>query len=362
MKAQLTTILLALLIGAGFLFTGLGRETAEIDIRVNIKRTPVGKLFQNFPPGQMFRCDFDDLKRLDVWLVRQGPAPTEGVTLELRRITDPTADNFLDQPLLRQVTWDPPEDWKGTHWATFVFDTIPQSRGATFHLALRPAHHAALSHWAPWTAMRATQGEFRPWGGPPTSDPSTLDFQPVYDGLQTIAIGVDGLDAAAGECRMDIYQLPQDVNGTEAPVLVRQGTLGHQAPTASGYAFFGFDPIPDSRWKRYRMALTLPENARVMTLHNVSEPRTGTPYADGPTAVFYHSVGEAPPELIGQTIHRSVFHDRDLIFRAFGEDGVRSNWTKIVQRGASQRVLVGMAFWALAMGLALRLVFRGPAA
>ncbi|MDF1836733.1 MAG: hypothetical protein P1V35_02590 [Planctomycetota bacterium] len=360
MLARLSSILLALVVGSLFLYTGLSRETAEIDIRIRPKRTPVGKLFQHFPAGQLFRCDFNDLQRLDVLFVRQGPGPTEGVTLELRRIEDEAAGDFLTQPVIRRVDWTPSAETKGRQWATFLFEIVPQSKGASFHLALRPTNGAPLSNWAPWSTMRATQGEFRPWKGPPQTDPGTLDFQPVYNDLQAIAIGVNGLDAAAGECRMDIFQLPQDPKSTEEPKLVRQGGLGHNAPTASGYAFFTFDPIPDSRWKRYRLALTLPKDARVMTLRDVPKPRGGGQYNDGPTAVFYHGVGDAPPALIGQTIHGSLFQDRDLIFRAFGEDGVKSNWNKAAARGASKRFLLGLGFWALAMGLALRMVFKAP--
>ena len=357
MLARISTILLALLVGCGFLLTALGRETAEIDIRVRPKRTPVGKLFEHFPAGQLFRSDFADLKRLDVLFVRQGPTPTVGVTLQLRRIADETAGDFLQQPVLREVTWSPSAETKGVQWASFVFETVPGSKGSTFHLALRPAEGQALSHWAPWSSMRATQGQFRPWSGPPQSDPGTLDFQPHYDNLESIAIAVDGLDAAAGECRLDIFQLPQDPEGSADPVLVRQGDLGHLAPTASGYVFFGFEPIKESRWRRYRLALTLPPGSRVMTLKDVPKP-TGGNYADGPTAVFYHGVGTAPPALIGQTINHSRFEDRDLIFRAFGEDGVAANWAKLSSRGADKRVLIGLAFWALAMGLALRLTLR----
>ena len=156
MFARLSTILLALLVGCGFLLTALGRETAEIDIRVRPKRTPVGKLFEHFPAGQLFRCDFADLKRLDVLFVRQGPSPTVGVTLQLRRIADESAGDFLQQPLLREVTWSPSAETKGVQWASFVFETIPGSKGSTFHLALRPAEGQALSHWAPWSSMRAT--------------------------------------------------------------------------------------------------------------------------------------------------------------------------------------------------------------
>lgn len=361
MLKQLFTIVLALLLGSVFLFTALSRETAEIDIRVNPKRTPVGKLFEHFPPGQLFICDFDDLKRLDVLMVRQGPAATGGVSMELRRIVEGRGD-FLEQPVLRQVNWNPAADVKGPQWATFIFETVPKSKGSMFHLALRPADGAALCNWAPWSTMRATQGEFRPWGNTVQTDPGTLDFQPQYNDLQTIAIGVNGLDAAAGECRMDIFQLPQDPESNDEPVLVRQGSLGHAAPTASGYAFFSFDPIVESRWRRYRLKLILPPGAKILTLKDKPRHTNGPTaefYSNGPTAVFYHGVGDAPPSLVGQTIQHSVFKDRDLIFRAFGEDGVRSNWNKAKSRGAGKRFIVGLAFWALAMGLALRLIWQG---
>ncbi|MCP5023815.1 MAG: hypothetical protein GY930_18865 [bacterium] len=364
MLKQLFAIILTLVFGSVFLFTALNRETAEIDIRIRPKRTPVGKLFQHFPPGQLFICDFDDLKRLDALMVRQGPAATGGVSLELRRIVEGRGD-FLEQPVLRQVTWNPPAEAKGQQWATFIFETVPKSKGSMFHLALRPADGAALCNWAPWSTMRATQGEFRPWGNTVQSDPGTLDFQPLHNDLQTIAIGVNGLDAAAGECRMDIFQLPQDPESKDEPVLVRQGSLGHAAPTASGYAFFSFNPIVDSRRKRYQLKLTLAPGARILTLKDKPRPTNGQTqefYADGPTAVFYHGVDDAPSALVGQTIQHSVFKDRDLIFRAFGEDGVRSNWIKAKSRGAGKRFIVGLAFWALAMGLALRLTWRSQQA
>ncbi len=351
MLKQLFAIALALLFGSVLLFTALSRETAEIDIQVRPKRTPVGKLFEHFPPGQLFISDFADLKRLDVLFHRQGPGDTNGVTLELRRIVEGAGD-FLDQPVLREVSWNPPPEAKGQQWASFVFETIPESKGSMFHLALRPAGGANLCNWAPWTSMRATQGAFRPWGNTVQADPGTLDFRPLYDDLQTIAIGIDGLDAAAGECRMDIFQLPQDPEDKGEPVLVRQGSLGHRAPTASGYAFFSFDPIAESRWRRYRLELILPPGARVLTL------KGKPPLSDGPTAVFYHGIGEAPPALVGQTINRSIFQDRDLIFRAFGEDGVKSNWNKAKSRGAGKRFIVGLLLWALAMGFAVRLMWK----
>ncbi|MEM7517784.1 MAG: hypothetical protein AAF368_12790, partial [Planctomycetota bacterium] len=74
---------------------------------------------------------------------------------------------------------------------------------------------------------------------------------------------VDGLDAAAGEVSLDLYELPGEDQEAEG-VLVRQGLLGHRAPLAAAYALFTFEPLTGARWKFFRLELNLPDNARVI--------------------------------------------------------------------------------------------------
>ncbi|MEZ6002588.1 MAG: hypothetical protein R3F17_09260 [Planctomycetota bacterium] len=338
MTSRIPFILLAGLIGSFLLITALGKEVADLDIRVSIPRTPTGKTFLNFPPGQLFRCDFQDLQRIDLKLIQQGGEREPELVLELRRVPEDQLERFASQPVLRSAKMEWTGDGKGPDWAVFRFDPVPNSKGGLFHLRLLPAQGRELSNWAPFVSMRSTLGTFAPWGPVVRTQDVQVEFQSPFWDLACLAFGADGLDAAAAHSYVDLFEVPED--GSE-PKLVRQGELHHQGPIASGYAFFLFDPIPESRWKRYRAVLHMPKNGRIV----------GTD--SGPAYLAYHGLGEVSRELVGQTLGPNLLPGRDLIFRAYGEDGLPSNWALLKKRGASGRFLLALVLWSLAAGLAL---------
>ncbi len=338
------------LFGLVFLFQALDREVPDLEIREAVTRTPNGKVFRNFPPGQLFRCDFRDLQRLDVWVIPQGGAPETGLILELREVPTDQTDRFLSQPVVRSARMEASMEAGGPRWGVFRFDPIPDSKGKLYHWKLQPEDgQRDLTKWAPFVSLRSTIGAFRPWGNGFTTDPEPLRFRSMYGNLSAIAIGVDGLDAAAGESFIEVWQEP--VDGRE-PFFLRKGVLHHQAPTASGYAFFTFDPIPESRYKFLRVDMHLPDNARVIRMQGHAE------HPDSVTGISYHGVGTPPAELLGQTLGNLRLPQRDLIFRAFGEDGVTSNWNKVVQRGARMRFVLAWILASLAASGALMLIVR----
>jgi len=239
---------------------------------------------------------------------------------------------------------------RGATWGVFRFEPIKDSKNKVYHFTLLPEDEEAdLSAWAPFVAMRSTLGAFSTWGNGHTPTPDPIDFRSTFANLSTIAIGVDGLDPAAAHTYLELFELPED--GGE-PILRRQGNLHHVAPVAAGYAFFSFDPIAESRYRQYRAILHVPANARVMrNKDHASQP-------DGVTALTYHGVGKPSPGLIGLTKSRWIQPNRDLIFRAFGEDGVYSNWTKVEERGAKGRFIWALLVWGAAAAGALLVMAR----
>ncbi|HPF15359.1 MAG TPA: hypothetical protein PLJ12_13940 [Planctomycetota bacterium] len=351
MGTRVLVFVLALLLGLGFLFTALDREVADIELRDRITRTPVSKVFQGFPPGQLFRCDFRDLQRIDVRVLRQGNDDGPDLLLELREVPGDQLDRFLTQPVVRSAAMESVAGARGPLWATFRFEPIPASKGKVYHFSLRPAEGRDLTNWAPFVSMRATTGEFLPWGNRLVSEPTlTWDFRSRFSDLSAVAIAVNGLDATAAPSSLQLFELPEGAGVDPTPVLRAEGQLHHQAPIASGYAFYTLDPIANSRWKKYRAVLHLPPGARVLMTDS------------GPTYIEYHGIGTPPPELIGQTIARDLQPNRDLVFRAYGEDGVRSNWGKLVARGAQGRFVWAWLVWGGAMGLALLTILPRPQA
>ena len=336
---------LCTLVGLAFLVTALDREVADIEIREAVTRTPNGKVFRNFPPGQLFRCDFADLQRIDLWVIPQGGVPETGLFLELREIPNDRIDRFSAQPVVRSARMEVDENVTGPRWGVFRFDAIPASQGKLYHLLVHPeGGRFDLTNWSPFVSMRSTIGAFSVWGNGYTSNPEPLRFRSMYGNLSAIAVGVDGLDAAAGECSIDIFDEPAD--GSE-PVWLAKGLLHHQAPTASGYAFFTFDPIAESRYRHLRVDFTLPANARVIRMKDHAV------HPDSVTAISYHGIGTPPAELLGQTLGKVRLDRRDLVFRAYGEDGVHSNWSKIEARGAKPRFLLALLRWGLVASTAL---------
>ena len=67
--------------------------------------------------------------------------------------------------------------------------------------------------------------------------------------------------------------------------------------------------IAESRWKRYRYRLELPEGA---------ELRAGD---EGPCFFPFHGSGAVDERLVGMTLGSELLDDRDLVFRAWSPSG-----------------------------------------
>ena len=344
--ARLLVIFLATLAGLGFLITSLEKEVVDLDVRVRVPRTPAGRVFQSFRPGQFFRCDFYNLQRIDVLVNQQGDQPYPGLFLELRQVPEDAVDRFSAQKVIRSAPMVVPPGSQGISWAVFAFDTIPESKGALFHFSLQPDKGEYLSHWSPFVSPRSTTGEVWPWGGLIEGSQPSLEFRARHSDLSAIALGVDGLDAAAGEPHLVLYELPQAGSPYQDPKPVARGELHHKAPIAAGYALFTFEPVAESRYRDYRVQWHLPENARVVGQEGV------------PAVVTYYGEGQISGQPLGQTLVQDTMPNRDLIFRALGEDGAASNWRKLKERGAAGRYLFALLAFGTAMGLALTSIWR----
>lgn len=330
-----------------------GERLAFLSVRIAPLRTQTGKVFSAFAPGQLFHVPegADGLDRIDVKLVLQAPNPeaTRKIVLDLRRVPKDRQlqGTLLDLPVERSALMGETNAVQGAPlWVPFNFDPIEDSDGATFHLSLRAAYDAPLSDWTPWTSLRARYGAGNPWGDRVhTPPPPPFVFRTMFDELSAIGIAVDGLDAAAGEVSLDLYELPGEDQKAEG-VLVRQGLLGHRAPLAAAYALFTFEPLTDARWKFFRLELNLPDNARVIG-NDV-----------GVSGLTYHGEGVAPPELIGQTLGEERFTDRDLVFRAFASGYEPA---ERIEEGSSDflpRAILAIAAWLLTCAFALRLALE----
>ncbi|MEZ5974646.1 MAG: hypothetical protein R3E96_07330 [Planctomycetota bacterium] len=119
-------------------------------------------------------------------------------------------------------------------------------------------------------------GHLRPLG-PGRLHPRCAGRIPAFWDLACLAFGADGLDAAAAH---SYTWTSSGVPKTAPNPNSCAGELHHRGPIASGYAFFLFDPIPESRWKRYRAVLHMPKNGRIV----------GTD--SGPAYLAYHGLGE----------------------------------------------------------------------
>ena len=342
---------LATALGTGFFASALERDgVPALAVRVEPPRTQTGKVFRAFPQGQLFECDFADLRRIDVRVVREGPPGGPLLELELRRVPkDAVLETVLGAPALRSSSMeldDPAAE--GPVWARFEFEPVPESSGGTFHFAVRPADGAELSDWSTWTSFRGRMGAERPWGDRIVPQPVSVEFQANFDDMAAICVAVDGLDAAAAEPRLELWQLPFDPSDPAAPRLIREGTLAHRAPIAAGYAIFTFPPVARSRWQKFRFDLELPADARVV----------GT--EEGASCMNYHGVGGSVGGLIGATLGRWSFRDRDLHFRAFGPQTAGEAWRRITERGARGRLSTALAAWIATAALALYIVWSLP--
>lgn len=285
-----------------------------LEIRAQPWLMPAGKLFRGHPVGQVFECTDETLTAIDVVLVQQGQEdPIESVRGTLRA-------RGPEGEVLREVVKTP--ETRGPAWVRFDFEDLPDAAGRRLCFELSPAGEAALSNVSAWISWRGKLGQSRAWGDRILGRelaPYEVTFRSYHEDLSALAVAFDGLDVPAGECRLDLFR------GDE---LVRVGRLGASSPLAGGYALFTFEPIPESRWRQYTFRLTLPADARPV----------GT--AEGVSCMSIHGSGDVRPELVGMTHGAARFHDRDLVFRTFGEQSAAARLALLVERAGRVRLLL----------------------
>lgn len=332
----------ALLAGALFVGLALSRESMDLGMRRLGVQATTGRILEAAPPGQLVRCDFQGLERVEVRLTKRCPPDVEPapILLEVRRVPE-GAD--LEDVLAGAPERVAPMGAEVTHadgaYRRFRFDPIADSAGATFHLRLVPADGEPRTHWAPFFAMEATRGEGTPAGGIMEARPIALEFRPFHAHLSHIGVAFELLRPADGEVALDLFALPDSkVDPPEdfEPRRIGRGRLGSDAPVAAGWAIFELDLDEDLRYVPMRAVLTVPDGTRAVGVDGV------------PATRLFHSREAGPDDgLIGMTLGTKAFADRDLCVRLHGRGGVGANLTRLREHGGLWRAVLGLLLWTL---------------
>ena len=146
----------------------------------------------------------------------------------------------------------------------------------------------------------------------------------------------------------------KDVLGTATLALfddqgreLRRVSAEQLEPMPWGWLLFGFEPLPDSRWKTLRFQLELPTGS-----HLVGTTR-------GPARVGFYGGGAVDARLGGMTQGVRFFEDRDLLLRAWSASGPGLLGTRLWDRLGWKAVLLTLA-WLLASLLLPAALGRAP--
>jgi hypothetical protein len=316
-------VLVAVALVVALLALGAWRgDLPDLEVRYEPRQTHAGRIFPGHPLGEGFTCERDGLHAIDVELVPIGGRPS-ALSLVLRM-------GAPDGPVVRTASIAA-EDLPATDlWARFEFNPIDDSRGQRYFFELIAPEVSAHS---PWIRFRGVPYMIRPWGDQPITGRTVegeLQSMPprvgkpdvLHSRLCALAFAVDGLDAAAGPAEMTLM----DAEGK----VLRTSKLAAHVPHATSWAFFTFDPIEASRFATYRYRLDLPSEARLV----------GT--SEGPSMIAFHGDGELEARLQGMTARGEVLGDRDLVFRAWSDEGFGIELARLLERGGESLVLAGL--------------------
>jgi hypothetical protein len=328
-----------------FLFACLGLvlllawhdELPDVEIRYAPRQTQAGRIFPGHALGQGFVCDFDGLHAIDVALA---PIGGELADLELALRADDPHGAELRRVRVAAAALPASDDW-----VRFEFEPLADSAGRSFWFEL---HSSAASSHAPWVRYRGVPYLVRPWGDrvltgshqegdllPAPPRPRT-DLQ--HSDLRALAFAVDGVDAAAAPA---VLTLSDPRTGK----VLRRSELAPRAPHATGWMFFEFEVLHDTRWRALHYALDLPEGARLIG------------GADGHSIVAFHSTAWAHPSVLGATCRGDGLHDRDLVFRAWSEGSRANLLSRLYERSSSSLVSTAIA-WVLSVAALSALLLR----
>jgi len=343
----------ALVAGALFLGAALGREAMDVGVRRTAADLTPGRVLREAPPGQLVRCEFGGLSRVEVRVRKQCPPDVEPVplALEVRRVPDGAdlAAVLAEPPLRTAPQGELVERPEGTLRA-FRFDAVEDSAGDTFHLRLIPADGEDRTHWAPLMTVRATRGESSPGGARLEERPIAFEFRPFHPDLSHIAFAFQRLRPSEGEVSLELYVIPDpEVVPPESfpPRRIGSGRLAHDGPVSSGRAVFRIDLEENLRFVRMRAELRIPEGT-------VATGRDGNAAARA-----FHSRAEFEDDgLLGMTAGATRIADQDLCLRVYGRGGVGANLARLREHGGLWRALVGLLLWTLATTAAVAAVRR----
>ena len=329
---------LTALVILAFCLVGLTDPRPMIEVRTLPLITHFGDLTSLSPPGQAFRCEQDGLHRIDVRLVC---SQETRVTLHLRPDSQ-TAE------VLREATISPELDPSGHAWSSFEFEPIKDSAGNIFHFSLVPAGESA-TNISPWVRFHGQTGVNDPWGDRflEAGAAHRGDFLSAHAHFQAMAFPVESLSPAEGATKLTIFDSP---TSTEP---LRVATLKPPEEVHAGWAFFSFEPLSESRWRRYYFELQVPERCRLIGA-------TGENGEGIPVYKTFHG-GEVPDSpLLGMTRGAIQQPDRDLVFRAWCEDPPNAVFARLLER-TGDKLWFAAILWCLATAICLRLfVFVDP--
>lgn len=292
MRGALVGALAALVVGlAAFLATS--QRLPDLEVRTIPWRTPAGGAQAAAPPGETFVAARDGLRRIDLAVTPLEPASAVDLELVLR-------DGGPEGEVLRRVTGSGFEPFQWGGWLRFDLEPLPDSAGRRLHLALLPAHAAPASHVAPYVRYRGVAGRGR-WEGEAVLDGPLVEGELLSEqpDLRALAFFLPRLEGTLTLTLLDAE------TGRE----LRRASSTPPAPVTWGWVPLGFEPIAESRWKRYGYRLELPAGA---------ELRAGD---EGPSFFPFHGSGEVDGRLVGMTLGGALLDDRDLVFRAWSRSG-----------------------------------------
>ncbi|MCH2104264.1 MAG: hypothetical protein MK297_09670 [Planctomycetes bacterium] len=327
-----SALIAALILGVSVI--GLQRSRPMIDVRTIPLITHHGGINPQSPPGEIFECSQAGLRRIDVLLTLVGQTLRGNVTMTLRA-------NSPGGVVLREVTMKPPVSPGVPNWASFEFEPILDSAGRAFHFSIAPADEAATK-LSPWVRYHGQVGRNDPWGDRFLEAGATHkgDLISAHADLRALAFPVESMFPALGRATLSIFDDP------DASAPIRTSTLELPDETHLGWAFFAFEPIAESRWKRYYFELNAPEHCRLIGTQDASMRPI-------PVLKSFHGRELERSQLRGMTRGSLKLPDRDLVFRAWCEDPSSAVLSRLKERTGGALWLAAL-LWVAATTICLR--------
>ena len=322
---------------AAFALLAWRARVPDVEIRYAPRTTQAGRIFPEFALGSGFACENDGLHAIDVAFAPIGGDP-QPLELELRQGTP-------DGPVVRRARVEAAALPATDDWVRFEFEPLPSSAGQRFWFQISAPERTAHT---PWTRYRGIPYVVRPWGDRaidgPVIEGELLPAPPRprtdlhHADLHTLAFAMNYMHPQAGEARLVLYD---GVSGEE----LRRATIGPGLPCDTGWAFFRFEKLADTRWRALRYRVELPTGASLIG------------NADGPSIVAFHGGSRVPPEVLGMTCGTRTLEQRDLVFRAWSSGESSALLARLSARGG-RTILYAAVLWFLALLVASRLLGR----